>query len=106
MNERLILPAANTFEMLFMRVANIPVPTAHDGWDDVVMVGDIDFCGSGVGKARLNIHRQDITNHALLQVGIPDVDGFDLCWVLSAGPKSRLIRAVFPTGPRTRRCSE
>ena len=100
MNNRLILPAANTYEMLFMRGSKLPLPATHDGWDDVALE-DLYGCGSGVGTAGLDIQGCDITNLALLQVGIPNARGFDLCWVLSAGPKSRLIRAVFPTGPRT-----
>ena len=104
MNTTLIFHAGNTIEMLFLRGADIPVPAVHDRWDDVAIVEDL--CGSGVGKTRLDIQGRDITNLALLRVGIPNARVFDVCWVLSAGPRSRLIRAVFPTGPRTRRCTE
>lgn len=104
MNSKLIFPAGNTIEILFLRGTDMPVPSIQDRWDDVAMVEGL--YGSGVGEARLDIQGRDITNLALLQVVIPNVGDFDLCWVLSAGPRSRLIRAVFPTGPRTERCTD
>lgn len=90
-------PSGNDIDTSLYRILFIDDDLGHLKLMATVLKKEYDFCMAATGKQGLELAKKNKPNLILLDVNMPDLDGYQVCAALKANKKTRHIPVIFIT---------